>query len=820
MKIIGYVKKMMVLLLCLSVIGVNELSVFANNVVVKADTRSKTEFFPYSFQAEDYLERCSVSEKLFKTISPSQTMYDAGAESGLAVSAAVWDSFTTLLDSLNKPSSMADKAFEKKDLYAGLLLSIFECEYKSDTKARMDMSQIKNMNSLYKQFDSFCKANDYIYAASDKILFSDMSQVQKERLLSLTNTLADTDKDGDVWMSAMGNVDKALKVMDVLNDVEKWCTYIMNCILLNDLNENTKLVLKDMYQESLKTGNLDMSLAFKESLDIAQASGVELASEITEHFALEFTKKAAQEIIDTFWGDIKKSAQAANPYIAAFWLAYDGSKLLVKLVFNSDNITEKYCKMDALLQIRKVASAVYEKEKNTYKSTKNESDAAALIASRDIMYECINVDCECASEYVDSVSNALWQKIITLFKECNNLTELKRQIKSIQDSINSTHKTVQLNWIFWLQDDYPEEYENYKSLLVDYLPSVTMPKTSASVNVGEKIDLGGYVLSDPCKFLDGKIKESWSTTNSKVAMVNSMGVVSAVEKGTAVIKLRFLDSDGNEIDGIYQDCTVTVINQEIQLSKSSITIYRGESYTLKAAVKGNNDKVTWSTNKPSVANVTNNGKVTARKAGTAVITAKVSGIRARCKVTVKNASITLDKASYTMNVGDTYILKANVMGTGKKVMWSSNKPAVATVSNGKVIARKMGTATIIAKANGITAKCKVTVAAAAKNLQDGRYLIRSNTIGYVNTKSNNWEISAEYYNDYWPINMVYKGVCNMKVNAKTKYLDWYTPFDYNTISKKKFVSEHLKNSKYKWIFFEIRNGTINSIWGLKEDPEW
>lgn len=625
---------MMVLLLCLSVIGVNEFSVFANNVVVKADSRSKTEFFPYSYQAEDYLERCSVSEKLFNTISPSQTMYDAGVESGLAVSAAVWDSFTTLLDSFNKPSSMADKAFEKKDLYAGLFLSIFECEYKADTKARMDMSQIKNMNSLYKQFDSFCKANDYIYAASDKILFSDMSQVQKERLLSLTNTLADTDKDGDVWMSAMGNVDKALKVMDVLNDVEKWCTYIMNCILLNDLNENTKQVLEDMYQESLKTGNLDMSLAFKESLDIAQASGVELASEITENFALEFTKKAAQEIIDTFWGDIKKSAQAANPYIAAFWLAYDGSKLLVKLVFNSDNITEKYCKMDALLQIRKVASAVYEKEKNTYKSTKNESDAAAFIASRDIMYECINVDCECASEYVDSVSNALWQKIITLFKECNNLTELKRQIKSIQDSINSTHKTVQLNWIFWLQDDYPEEYENYKSLLVDYLPSVTMPKTSASVNVGEKIDLGGYVLSDPCKFLDGKIKESWSTTNSKVAVVNSMGVVSAIKEGTAIISLRFLDSSGNEIDGIYQDCTVTVKNLKISLNKTKTTLYVGDSEVLKATLNGGSGKVTWSSSNKSVVTVSA-GKIVAKKKGTATITAKVDGASTKCTVTVK-----------------------------------------------------------------------------------------------------------------------------------------------------------------------------------------
>ncbi len=73
----------------------------------------------------------------------------------------------------------------------------------------------------------------------------------------------------------------------------------------------------------------------------------------------------------------------------------------------------------------------------------------------------------------------------------------------------------------------------------------------------------------------------------------------------------------------------------IKLSKKEITLETGESLTLK--ITGTKQKVTWSSNKKAIAAVSSTGKVTAKKAGTAIITATVNKKKYTCKVTVNAA---------------------------------------------------------------------------------------------------------------------------------------------------------------------------------------
>ena len=75
----------------------------------------------------------------------------------------------------------------------------------------------------------------------------------------------------------------------------------------------------------------------------------------------------------------------------------------------------------------------------------------------------------------------------------------------------------------------------------------------------------------------------------------------------------------------------------ISLNKTSLTLDVGKSYTLTKTVSPSNavTPYTWSSSNTSVATVDSNGKVTAKKAGTATITVKTSnGKTANCKVTV------------------------------------------------------------------------------------------------------------------------------------------------------------------------------------------
>lgn len=142
----------------------------------------------------------------------------------------------------------------------------------------------------------------------------------------------------------------------------------------------------------------------------------------------------------------------------------------------------------------------------------------------------------------------------------------------------------------------------------------------------------------------------------------------------------------------------------VKLNKTSTTVYVGKTTTLK--ITGTSKTVKWTTSNKKVATVSSKGKVTAKKAGSATITAKVSGKSYKCKVTVKNPS--LNKSKATLEKGKTLTLK--LTGATAKKYTTSNKKVATVTSKGKITAKKAGTATITCTdSNKKTYKCKVTV---------------------------------------------------------------------------------------------------------------
>ena len=136
---------------------------------------------------------------------------------------------------------------------------------------------------------------------------------------------------------------------------------------------------------------------------------------------------------------------------------------------------------------------------------------------------------------------------------------------------------------------------------------------------------------------------------------------------------------------------------DVSLNKTKTTLYVGQSTTLKlsgAKVKK------WKSNDKNIATVNKNGKVTAKKKGTTTIVATTKNSKTyKCKVTVKNVS--LSKTKVTLEKGKSVTLKLN---GSKVVKWSSDNKKIATINkNGKVVAKGVGTTTIKAKAkNGKT----------------------------------------------------------------------------------------------------------------------
>ncbi len=254
------------------------------------------------------------------------------------------------------------------------------------------------------------------------------------------------------------------------------------------------------------------------------------------------------------------------------------------------------------------------------------------------------------------------------------------------------------------------------------ITEVLLNKYAETLTEGDTITLSAEVLPYDTTYSKNV---SWSSNNEAVATVSADGTVTAKSAGTAIIT-------ATSENGKTASCTITVEKKlipitEVCLDKSSATLTEGETTALTATVLPKNTTyskdVSWSSSNSEVAIVDANGTVTAKSAGTAIITAtSENGKTASCTITVNkkdtNIAITevrLNKSTETLTEGDTTTLVATVLPEnttyGKSVKWSSSNVAVATVDlMGKVTAKSAGTAVITATSeNGKTASCTVTV---------------------------------------------------------------------------------------------------------------
>lgn len=283
----------------------------------------------------------------------------------------------------------------------------------------------------------------------------------------------------------------------------------------------------------------------------------------------------------------------------------------------------------------------------------------------------------------------------------------------------------------------------YKTIRVKAAVEVTgvsVSPATVSVEAGKTKQLSATV--QPSNATDKTL--TWSSSDTSVATVNSAGLVSAKKVGSATITAKAKN-------GVYNNCKVTVTAAVVPVtsvivSPATGSVQVGKTKQLTATVQPSNatDKtLAWSSNDTSVATVSSTGLITAKKAGTATITAKAkNGVNGTCKVTVTAAEVLVTSVSVSptnawVEVGRTRQLSATVLpsnATNKALTWTSSNTSVATVSaSGLVAAKKAGTATITAKANnGVYGTSIIYVGTGSKTgIAEGVYNIKNSASGLM-----------------------------------------------------------------------------------------
>ncbi len=278
------------------------------------------------------------------------------------------------------------------------------------------------------------------------------------------------------------------------------------------------------------------------------------------------------------------------------------------------------------------------------------------------------------------------------------------------------------------------------TVLQRMVTSITLNKSSTSLYTGDSETLVATV--SPSNASNKTV--SWSSSKTSVATVDQNGKVTAVKAGTATITVR--TTDGSNLSA---SCTVTVwqLATGITLNSDDFSLYVGYGKTLSAIITpddATNKNVTWSSSNSTVATVNTSGYVTAKRIGTATITAKTkdgSNLTASCMVTVNGVTdIQLNTNEVLLLPGMTQSLRASLSPSEidySVVSWSTSNSSVATVaknSNGwaTVTAQGCGTAKLYARTtdgSNLTATCQVTVVPQWCFLQ-------ADTIHYVRGTSN------------------------------------------------------------------------------------
>lgn len=213
-----------------------------------------------------------------------------------------------------------------------------------------------------------------------------------------------------------------------------------------------------------------------------------------------------------------------------------------------------------------------------------------------------------------------------------------------------------------LSDDAAGKYELSTTTLKGYiayeLDSIVL--NSDTLNLVAGADGRQLVATTtPDNALLDNLTFTYKSSEETVATVDKNGLVTPLKAGTATITVTaqaVVTTNGMALftTRATAKCTVTVTDiaipaTNIELDAFSKTMTVGDKAKLTATVKpaDTTDKVVWTSSKPTVAAVDENGNITALATGTTEITATAGSVSAQCTITVaKEAQNIKDTKKY------------------------------------------------------------------------------------------------------------------------------------------------------------------------------
>lgn len=204
----------------------------------------------------------------------------------------------------------------------------------------------------------------------------------------------------------------------------------------------------------------------------------------------------------------------------------------------------------------------------------------------------------------------------------------------------------------------------------------------------------------------------FTSSNSKVLTVDENGLVTAVKRGSAKVKVEIAGKDAASVK-----FEVLKAPSRVQLNKTSLKIKLGAQQKLTAKLSSNSaSALIWTSTDERVATVDENGLVTPQGEGECKITVSTfNGLSASCSVKASMpapAKVKLDVYKASVYEGETYPLKITLDGGYRETFTcvSDDESVLIAYDDGNCYAVRPGTAIVRVEASGGNyTNCVVTV---------------------------------------------------------------------------------------------------------------
>lgn len=270
-----------------------------------------------------------------------------------------------------------------------------------------------------------------------------------------------------------------------------------------------------------------------------------------------------------------------------------------------------------------------------------------------------------------------------------------------------------------VEHTFSEKKDKMKIVVEKPQLRIEISQENATLNEGETIGLNPKVVTSGFAVVNFK----YETSDEKVATVDSEGLVTALDAGTAVITVY------DEESGAKSQMALTVLAplETLYFRANAVDIMVGENYQSQVAFTpsdASDQNVSYSISPEAVATVDQKGKVTGVSGGSVVLTVTHNATSKQSKMRInvyeEVDGIKLNQTKLIVKEGEYANVLATVSPTlakDKTLTWTSSDKAVAVVTvsgagTANIMGISQGTCRITATSNSnpnVTAEILVTV---------------------------------------------------------------------------------------------------------------